>query len=84
MIKPLLLSITLSQITPVEPYRPNNPYCEDISYQEFCVPVAQNKNTLEYNVFSQDDIINEENQKILNLLFKEIIEDETINLQSRP
>jgi len=84
MIKPLLLSITLSQTTPVEPYHSNNPYCEDISYQEFCVPITQNKNTLEYNVFSQDDMVKEQNQKILDNLFKEIIEDETINLQSRP
>lgn len=83
MIKPILLSITLSQITIPIDY-PKNPYCEAVSYEEFATPVTKNKNTLEYNVYSQDDIIKEQNQKIIEYLFKEIVEDEAASLQSRP
>jgi len=75
MIKPLLVAMILNQTLPIELIFPKNPYSQAIPYSRcFSYPViTKNKSTFD-NMIYQEDVNMEQNQKILDLLFKEIKE----------
>lgn len=54
-----------------------NHYASSIKYQELyqieCLP---NKNTMEYNVLTTEELVRQQNIKILNEIFKKELEDE--------
>jgi hypothetical protein len=52
---------------------PQSNFSKNIKYEEFCLPLEMNKNTLNYNVIDMEYINNYQNNNIINdILIKSI------------
>lgn len=73
MIKYLPLIISLSIPTEKPCFFQKNKYAQHIDYSSFNVIQKNNKNTLEYNTTTSQEIISQQNEKIIyQILIKEI------------
>ena len=52
-----------------------NEYAKHISYEEFSKPQENNKNTLEYNTMTMEEMIRQQNQKIIDRSLEDSIKN---------
>lgn len=54
---------------------PQSNFSKNIKYEEFCLPVEANKDTLNYNIIDMEYINNYQNKNIINNILIESIEN---------